>query len=77
MVFLFCNLRRGQIGLELAQRGAWVRENEAAFCGPVSVTQLDQHYIPKSPTRRSSEHGQDFRGIAAKLLLFSDHSSLF
>ncbi len=77
MVFLFCNLRRGQIGLELAQRGAWVRENEAAFCGPVSVTQLDQHYMPKSPTRRSSEQGQDFRGIAAKLLLFSDHSSLF
>src|SRR5438552_5871471 len=67
MVFLFCNLRRGQIGLELAQRGAWVRENEAAFCGPVSVTQLDQHYIPKSPPRRSSEQGQDPRGIAAKL----------
>jgi len=66
MVFLFCNLRRGQIGLELAQRGAWVRENEAAFCGPVSVTQLDQHYMPKSPTRRSSEQGQDFRRYSSK-----------
>ena len=40
MVFLFCNLRRGQIGLELAQRGAWVRENEALLVDPASTARI-------------------------------------